>query len=102
MIGTEFDPISGFSGILKGNGYTVSNCEATIFSAVDGGTVRNLGVYVDWKLEGSNDMLENLHHQAGLARAVKNGGEVYNCWLDGSIWVQFGKVDHPGHRRCGL
>lgn len=92
MTGTEFDPISGFSGILEGNGYMVSNCEATIFSTVDGGTVRNVGVYADWKLEGADDMLENLHHQAGIARAVKNGGELYNCWFDGSIWARFGQV----------
>lgn len=92
MTGTEFDPISGFSGILEGNGYTVSNCEATLFSTVDGGTVRNMGVYADWKIEGADDTLENLHHQAGIARAVKNGGEVYNCWFDGSIFARFGQA----------
>ncbi len=92
MNGTEFDPISDFSGILEGNGYTVSNCEATIFSTVDGGTVRNMGVYADWKLEGTDDILENLHHQAGIARALKNGAELYNCWFDGSIQAQLGVI----------
>lgn len=92
MKGTEFDPISGFSGILEGNGYTVSNCEATIFSTVDGGTIRNMGVYADWKLEGTGDFLFNVDHQAGIARALKNGAELYNCWFDGSIRAQFGQA----------
>ena len=74
-------PNGGFSGILDGNGYTVSNVNTTLLGHVDGGVIRNLKI--------SGDLMEC---NASLAENVESS-TIVNCSFTGSIeW-------YPGHDR---
>lgn len=72
--GQKHETITGFSGILDGNGYTVSNPATTLINTVNGGCVMNLGLWGN--LKESN---------AGLVGYAYGGATIFNCWFDGSI-----------------
>jgi len=74
LSGVEYESISEFTGVLNGNGYTVSNAPTVLFLSIDGGHVENLGVYSH--LEES---------MAGFVINLRGRGRLYNCWFDGSI-----------------
>ena len=52
-------PNGGFSGILDGNGYTVSNVNTTLLGHVDGGVIRNLKISGDL-MECNASLAENV------------------------------------------
>ena len=72
--GRKHETITGFSGILDGNGYTVSNPAATLVNTVRGGTVMNLGLRANLR-----------EVSAGLVGIADDGATIFNCWFDGSI-----------------
>lgn len=72
--GLEHETITGFCGILDGNGYTVSNPAKTLINTVKGGCVMNLGLRAN--LQESN---------AGLVGYAAEGATIFNCWFDGTI-----------------
>lgn len=72
--GQEHTTITGFNGILDGNGYTFSNPAKTLINTVNGGCVMNLGLRAS--LKESN---------AGLVGYAYGGATIFNCWFDGSI-----------------
>lgn len=74
LSGMEWEGISEFSGILEGNGYTVSNAADAIFMSISGGTVQNLGV--------RSQMTDG---RCGIAWSAVDGATLYNCWFDGSL-----------------
>ena len=74
LAGREWSLISGFSGILEGNGHTVSNASDALFGTIQGGTVQNLAVHADLAGKG-----------AGIAYVVNGGGLLFNCAFSGSI-----------------
>ena len=72
--GQAHETITGFSGILDGNGYTVSNPATTLINTVKGGCVMNLGLRANL-----------LEANAGLVGYAAEGATIFNCWFDGSI-----------------
>ena len=74
LSGREHETITGFCGILDGNGYTVSNPAKTLINTVKGGCVMNLGLRAH--LRDSN---------AGLVGYAADGATIFNCWFDGAI-----------------
>jgi len=74
LAGREWSLISDFSGILDGNGCTVSNASDALFGTIQGGTVKNLKVHADLVGKG-----------AGIAYVVTGGGQLFNCTFSGSI-----------------
>lgn len=74
LSGIDWEHISAFSGILDGNGYTVSGASEELIWSLEGGTVRNLGVYGDL-----------INAAAGIVCQAIDGSTVFNCWFDGSI-----------------
>lgn len=72
--GRAHETITGFSGILDGNGYTVSNPATTLVNTIRGGVVMNLGLRAELK-----------EANAGLVGLAAEGATIFNCWFDGSI-----------------
>ena len=71
--------VSSFSGILDGNGYTISGLTAPLFTTLNNGTVRNLNV--------SGVSIAGHAGPTGAIAGTANGGSrIYNVGiLDGSV-----------------
>lgn len=69
----DWSRIEEFSGVLDGNGYTVSDAGSELFRTIDGGVVKNL------KVTGE------LTDQSALIAEYARNATVKNCVADGSI-----------------
>ena len=86
--------VSTFSGILDGNGYTISGLTAPLFTTLNNGTVCNLNI------SGVNISQDG---QVGAIACVANGGSrIYNVGiLDGSVGSTSTSTANSSEGCCG-
>ena len=71
--------VSSFSGILDGNGYTISGLTAPLFTTLNNGTVRNLNV-------SGVSIASHAGPTGAIAGTANGGSRIYNVGiLDGSV-----------------
>ena len=88
VLSGDFTPIFNFSGVLDGQGHTISNLSITATSSLtsvafvvsNGGTIKNLG-FIDVTVTGINTSKTNW----AAAIATQNTGIIDSCYVKGTV-----------------
>lgn len=97
VLSGDFTPIANFSGVLDGQGHTISNLSITAtaslpsvaFVVSNGGTIKNLG-FIDVTVTGINTSKTNW----AAAIATQNTGTIESCYVKGTV--------SGGYRSAGI
>lgn len=97
VLSGDFTPIANFSGVLDGQGHTISNLSITAtaslpsvaFVVSNGGTIKNLG-FIDVTVTGINTSKTNW----AAAIATQNTGIIESCYVKGTV--------SGGYRSAGI
>lgn len=97
VLSGDFTPIANFSGVLDGQGHTISNLSITATSSLpsvafvvsNGGTIKNLG-FIDVTVTGINTSKTNW----AAAIATQNTGTIESCYVKGTV--------SGGYRSAGI
>ena len=97
VLSGDFTPIFNFSGVLDGQGHTISNLSITAtaslpsvaFVVSNGGTIKNLG-FIDVTVTGINTSKTNW----AAAIATQNTGTIESCYVKGTV--------SGGYRSAGI
>lgn len=97
VLSGDFTPIFNFSGVLDGQGHTISNLSITAtaslpsvaFVVSNGGTIKNLG-FIDVTVTGINTSKTNW----AAAIATQNTGIIESCYVKGTV--------SGGYRSAGI
>ena len=74
----------GFTGVLDGNGYTLSNAPSTLVGCLDGGTIKNLTIVASAGSTISNYASES-SDSIGAVANLMYGGVIENVTVSGTV-----------------
>ncbi len=77
----QYDSAGLYSGVIDGNGYTISNISKPLFVRITSSTIKNLGI----KMNYSKDLEDEVFHYGGIAGSDLGSNTIENCFAKGNV-----------------